>query len=116
MATLTIKTQLLENYNVGPEGWNTLGNGMEVWKQKGEHRFVIKNFNLDLIMYDEPRAINVIKKILDKKNTFMARFEFIDYELSFGENVIDIEEFLDVYKEVEETPQESLYAWNKSLN
>ena len=85
MAKLTIQTQYYENYNVGPEGFNTYGDGLPHWKPKGGHEFVIPDFDSDFLFYDEEQTVDVLKKLIAAQETVAAKFEYISQELSFGE-------------------------------
>ena len=85
MAKLTIQTQYYENYNVGPEGFNTYGDGQPHWKPKGGHEFVIPDFDSDFLFYDEEQTVEVLKRLVEAQSTIASKFEYISHELSFGE-------------------------------
>ena len=85
MAKLTIQTQYYENYNVGPEGFNTYGDKQPHWKPKGGHEFVIPHFDDSFLFYDEERTVEVLKKLIAAQETVAEKFEYISHELSFGE-------------------------------
>ena len=69
MAKLTIQTQYYENYNVGPEGFNTYGDGQPHWKPKGGHEFVIPDFDSDFLFYDEEQTVEVLKSLVEAQST-----------------------------------------------
>ena len=85
MAKLTIQAQYYENYNVGPEGFNTYGDGLPHWKPKGGHEFVIPDFDSDFLFYDEEQTVEVLKRLVEAASTIASKFEYISHELSFGE-------------------------------
>jgi hypothetical protein len=85
MAKLTIQAQYYENYNVGPEGFNTYGDGLPHWKPKGGHEFVIPDFDSDFLFYDEEQTVEVLKRLVEAQSTIAEKFEYISHELSFGE-------------------------------
>lgn len=85
MAKLTIQAQYYENYNVGPEGFNTYGDGLPHWKPKGGHEFVIPDFDSDFLFYDEEQTVEVLKRLVETQSTIASKFEYISHELSFGE-------------------------------
>ena len=85
MAKLTIQAQYYENYNVGPEGFNTYGDGLPHWKPKGGHDFVIPDFDSDFLFYDEEQTVEVLKRLVEAQSTIASKFEYISHELSFGE-------------------------------
>ena len=85
MAKLTIQAQYYENYNVGPEGFNTYGDGQPHWKPKGGHEFVIPDFDSDFLFYDEEQTVEVLKRLVEAESTIASKFEYISHELSFGE-------------------------------
>ena len=85
MAKLTIQAQYYENYNVGPEGFNTYGDGLPHWKPKGGHEFVIPDFDSDFLFYDEEQTVEVLKRLVEAESTIASKFEYISHELSFGE-------------------------------
>jgi len=100
MAKLTIQTQYYENYNVGPEGFNTYGDGQPHWKPKGGHEFVIPHFDDSFLFYDEERTVEVLKKLIAAQETVAEKFEYISHELSFGEPTeIQFNKFSHMYGE-----------------
>jgi len=97
---LLINCQYYENYNVGPDGFNTYGDGEPHWKPKGGHQFEINNFDSDLLFYSEDEVIEVLHKLVESKNNVASRFEFVSHELVFGEpDEINYDEFLSVWNE-----------------
>ena len=100
MTTLNIHCQYYENYNVGPEGFNTYGDKLPHWKPKGGHTFVIRDFDADFLFYDEVGAINAIKALVASKANEACKFEYIDHELIFAEpEVVELNEFIAHYDE-----------------
>ena len=97
---LKIHTQYYENYNVGPEGFNTYGDKQPHWKPKGGHTFVIKDFDSEFLFYDEEATVEVLKKLVAKQNSVAEKFEYIEHELVFGEPTpIKNSEFMSLYRE-----------------
>ena len=100
MAKLTIQTQYYENYNVGPEGFNTYGDGQPHWKPKGGHEFLIPDFDSDFLFYDEETTVEVLKSLVEAQNDVASKFEYISHELSFGEPTeIKFNKFMDLWAE-----------------
>ena len=100
MTTLTIQTQYYENYNVGPEGFNTYGDKQPHWKPKGGHEFVIENFDSDFLFYDEEQTVEVLKKLVSKQESIAEKFEYISHEVSFGDPTkIPNEDFISLFNE-----------------
>ena len=103
MTTLTIQTQFYENYNVGPEGFNTYGDKQPHWKPKGGHEFVIDNFDADYLFYDEENTIEAIKKLISNQNSVAAKFEYISHEMSFQDpSKLKNEEFLTCFNDIQD--------------
>lgn len=97
---LKIHTQYYENYNVGPEGFNTYGDKQPHWKPKGGHTFIIKDFDSDFLFYDEEATVEVLKKLVAKQNSIAEKFEYIEHELVFGEPTpIKNSDFMALYRE-----------------
>ena len=97
---LKIHTQYYENYNVGPEGFNTYGDKQPHWKPKGGHTFIIKDFDSDFLFYDEEATVEVLKKLVAKQNSVAEKFEYIEHELVFGEPTpIKNSDFMALYRE-----------------
>lgn len=104
MTTLTIQTQYYENYNVGPDGFNTYGDKQPHWKPKGGFEFVIENFDADYLFYDEVNTIEAIKKLISNQETVAAKFEYISHEVSFKDPVtLKNEEFLTCFNDILDT-------------
>lgn len=100
MTTLKIECQYYENYNVGPEGFNTYGDKLPHWKPKGGHTFVIRDFDPDFIFYDEDQVVQAIKALVASKATVACKFEYLSHEVVFGEpEVIELNEFMTHYNE-----------------
>ena len=100
MTTLAIQTQYYENYNVGPDGFNTYGDKQPHWKPKGGFEFVIEDFDADYLFYDEVNTIEAIKKLISNQETVAAKFEYISHEVSCKDPVtLKNEEFLACFNE-----------------
>lgn len=97
---LKIHTQYYENYNVGPEGFNTYGDKQPHWKPKGGHTFVIEDFETDYLLYDEVATVEVLKKLVASKSSIAEKFEYIEHELDFGQAThLSNSEFKSLYAE-----------------
>lgn len=79
--TVIIKTQYYENYNVGPDGFNTYGDKQPHWKPKGGMDFVIE-MDADILLYCDNKE-EVFQKMLDGHETDAQRFEYRDYEIQW---------------------------------
>lgn len=79
--TVIIKTQYYENYNVGPDGFNTYGDKQPHWKPKGGMDFVIE-MDADILLYCDNKE-EVFQKMLDGHETVAERFEYRDYEVQW---------------------------------
>jgi len=78
-----INTQYFENYNVGPDGFNTYGDKLPHWKPKGGHQFMIE-MDADTLFYADNIA-EAFQNMLDKHESPAARFEYVDYEIQWSE-------------------------------
>ena len=79
-----VNCQYFENYNVGPEGFNTYGNKQPYWKPKGGFQFLMP-IDSDTIMYIEPsELVDAIKVLIEKQNNIANRFQYIDHEIQWG--------------------------------
>ena len=97
---LKIHTQYYENYNVGPQGFNTYGDKQPHWKPKGGHTFIIEDFDSEFLFYDEEATVEVLKKLVAKQNSVAEKFEYIEHELVFGEPTpIKNSDFMALYRE-----------------
>ena len=97
---LKIHTQYYENYNVGPQGFNTYGDKQPHWKPKGGHTFVIEDFDSEFLFYDEEATVEVLKKLVAQQNSVAEKFEYIEHELVFGEPTpIKNSDFMALYRE-----------------
>lgn len=82
---ILVHTQYYENYNVGPEGFNTYGDKKPHWKPKGGHTFQIE-LDTDLLMYSDPKAI--FSKMVESQSSVAERFEYIEYEIVWQEPTV----------------------------
>jgi hypothetical protein len=78
-----INAQYFENYNVGPDGFNTYGDKLPHWKPKGGHQFMIE-MDSDTLFYADNIA-EAFQKMLDKHESPAERFEYVDYEIQWSE-------------------------------
>ena len=83
--TVLVYTQYFENYNVGPDGFNTYGDGLPHWKPKGGHTFKIE-LDSDLLMYSDPNA--VFAKMVEEQSTVASGFEYIEHEIQWQEPTV----------------------------
>jgi len=80
-----VNCQYFENYNVGPDGFNTFGDKQPHWKPKGGHQFLMP-IEEDTVMYIEPwELVDAIKVLIEKENSVASRFEYIDHEIQWIE-------------------------------
>ena len=80
-----VNCQYFENYNVGPDGFNTFGDGLPHWKPKGGYQFLMP-VESDTIMYTEPWELeDAIKVLIEKENDVANRFQYIDHEIQWTE-------------------------------
>jgi len=78
---LVVNCQYYENYNVGPEGFGEV----PYWKPKGGHTFEMP-VDSDVVMYTQTNVlVEAIKKLVEKQNTLVERFEYMEHEVVFGE-------------------------------
>lgn len=78
---ILVHTQYYENYNVGPDGFGEV----PYWKPKGGHTFQIE-MDADLLMFSNPAE--VFGKMLESQNSIAERFEYIEYEIQWGEPTV----------------------------
>ena len=81
--TIRITAQFYENYNVGPNGVNTYGDGQPHWKPKGGREFIIKA-DSDTIIYADNVEEILTKMVADQSNDY-EKFEYLDHEVIFFE-------------------------------
>lgn len=80
-----VNCQYFENYNVGPEGFNTYGDKQPHWKPKGGHQFLMP-IDSDIVTYAEPsELLDAICFLVEKQNNIASRFQYIDHEIQWGE-------------------------------
>ena len=77
--------------------------GGEAWRPKGGHKFQIK-MDTDLLMYCED-VTAILSKMVEKHNTTLERFKYIDYEIIWQEptQLGTVEDFLKINSELAET-------------
>ena len=80
-----VDCQYYENYNVGPDGFNTFGDKQPHWKPKGGHSFLMP-IDSDTIMYTDPsELVTAICTLVEKQNTVASRFEYMGHEVQWSE-------------------------------
>ena len=77
--------------------------GGEAWKPKGGHKFQIE-MDTDILMYCEDSTA-IFSKMVEKHNTDLERFKYIDYEIIWQTPSVlgTVEEFLKLNSEMAET-------------
>jgi len=84
-SNLLVHCQYYENYNVGPDGFNTYGDGLPHWKPKGGHTFKMP-IDADMVLYaDRDKLTKAIKKLVESQNSIAERFEYREHELVTSE-------------------------------
>ena len=82
---LLVHCQYYENYNVGPDGFNTYGDGLPHWKPKGGHTFAMP-VDSDTVFYaDGDKLIQAIKNLVESQNSIACKFEYVEHELAIAE-------------------------------
>ena len=80
-----VNCQYFENYNVGPDGFNTFGDKQPHWKPKGGHTFSFP-IGVDTVTMVEPSKLkDAICSLVEKQNSVANRFEYIDHEIEWNE-------------------------------
>ena len=75
-----VHCQYYENYNVGPEGFNTYGDKLPHWKAKGGHTFMMP-INSDTFFYaDEELLVTAMKNLVESQNSIAEKFEYLEHE------------------------------------
>lgn len=74
---ILVHTQYEENYGFSEGNFH--------WKKKGGHTFQIE-MDADLLMYTDPSE--VFAKMLESQNSDLERFEYIEYEIQWGEPTV----------------------------
>ena len=82
-ATVIIDTQVFENYNVGPKGINTYGDGQPQWKPKGCFQFKVELDSTDLLYMEAEDIKAVLRQMLAEQCSELERFELIKYTVQF---------------------------------
>jgi len=77
--------------------------GGEAWKPKGGHKFQIE-MDTDILMYCEDSTA-IFSKMVEKHNTDLERFKYIDYEIIWQKPSVlgTVEDFLKLNSELAET-------------
>jgi hypothetical protein len=77
--------------------------GGEAWKPKGGHKFQIE-MDTDILMYCEDSTA-IFSKMVEKHNTDLERFNYIDYEIIWQTPSVlgTVEDFLKLNSELAET-------------
>ena len=84
-ARLIIIAQVCENY--GFPDWDGQGKCPEHWKFKGGITFEVKVDSMD-IMYAEDECVEVAKQMLAEKTTDAMKYEYLNHEVKFGDDVM----------------------------
>ena len=80
-----VHCQYYENYNVGPDGFNTYGDKLPHWKPKGGHTFAFP-IDSDVMFYaDDSVVIKAITNLVESQNSIAAKFEYREHELVLSE-------------------------------
>jgi predicted acetyltransferase len=104
--TVTIRTtaQFFENYNVGPDGFNTYGDGQPHWKRKGSVEFTVKA-DADAVMYCD-NLTEILTQMVAEKSTVAERFIYDSHELIFGDPIqLSADRLVDMMNESFKQPQ-----------
>ena len=80
---ILINCQYYENYNVGPDGFNTYGDGKPHWKPKGGHMFSMEMDSDALFYINDVEA--QLSKIISNQSTVAEKFEYISHEIVWSE-------------------------------
>jgi hypothetical protein len=99
--TVIITAQYFENYNVGPEGFNTYGDKQPQWKPKGSHQFKLE-IDADMLMYTDANAI--LSKMVESHNSVAEKFEYVDYEVQWSQPTLlgTDDDYRQIYQQLEE--------------
>ena len=82
---LIVTCQYYENYNVGPDGFNTYGDGLPHWKPKGGHTFAMP-VDSDTVFYSNDEVlVKAIKNLVESQNSIASKFEYVEHELVTSE-------------------------------
>jgi hypothetical protein len=77
--------------------------GGEAWKPKGGHKFQME-MDTDILLYCED-VTAIFSKMVEKHNTDLERFKYIDYEIIWQTPSVlgTVDEFLKINSELAET-------------
>jgi hypothetical protein len=77
--------------------------GGEAWKPKGGHKFQME-MDTDILLYCED-VTAILSKMVEKHNTDLERFKYIDYEIIWQTPSVlgTVDEFLKINSELAET-------------
>ena len=78
-----VTAQYYENYNVGPDGVNTFGDGEPQWKPKGAANFQLEVDSDDLLYCTDANAI--LKEMVESLSDDYNKYEYRGYELQWAE-------------------------------
>jgi hypothetical protein len=82
---IVVNCQYYENYNVGPDGFNTYGDGLPHWKPKGGHTFEMP-IDSDVVIYTDDEVMKkAILNLVESQNTIAERFEYREHRVVFSE-------------------------------
>ena len=96
--TIRITAEFFENYNVGPDGFNTYGNGQPQWKRKGSVEFTVKA-NADAVMYCD-NLTEILTQLVAEQSTVAERFIYDFHEVIFADPIqLSADRLADMMKE-----------------
>ena len=78
-----VNCQYFENYNVGPDGFNTFGDKQPHWKPKGGHQFTME-VETDVVMYTDDLE-GKLTEIVKEQSNDLEKVEYRDHEVLFQE-------------------------------
>jgi len=101
--TIRIMAQVFENYNVGPDGFNTYGDGQPHWKPKGGIEFTVKADGDEVLYCDT--ITEILTKLVAEQSTVAERFVYDSHQVIFGDIELPSERLADMIKESFKQPQ-----------
>lgn len=102
--TIRIKAQFFENYNVGPDGFNTYGDCQPQWISKGGIEFTVKGDSDDLMYCDN--LTGILTQLVAEQSTVAERFIYDSHEVIFGDPIqLSADRLVDMMNESFKQPQ-----------
>ena len=80
---VVVNCQYFENYNVGPDGFNTFGDKQPHWKPKGGHEFEIE-VDSDVLLYSN-KLEEHLTTLVESESTIAEKFEYRGHELKWSD-------------------------------